>query len=67
MAFKLAPIGRVFSSVMLVPVWVNNELQFVIVLMYPLSMPLPSDVGRMRVSIYHSFDKIVDNHFDKIC
>ena len=67
MAFQLAPIGGVFSSVVLVPVWVNNELISVIVMMYLLSMPLPPYVGTMRVGIHHSFDKIVDNCFDKIC
>ena len=52
MAFQLAPIGGVVSSVVLVPIWVNNELRFVIVLVYLLSMPPPPDVGPMRVSVY---------------
>ena len=31
MAFQLNPIGSVVSTVVLVSVWVNNELRFVIV------------------------------------
>ena len=59
MAFKLAPVGGVISLVVLVPVWVNNELRFMIVPAYPLSMPLPPDVGTMRVSIYHNVIKLL--------
>ena len=59
MAFQLAPIGGVLSSVVLVLVWVDNELSFVIVLAYPLSMPLPPHVGAMRVSIYCKLIKLL--------
>ena len=48
MAFQLSLIGSVVSTVALVPVWVNNELRFMIVLVDPLSMPLPADVESMR-------------------
>ena len=59
MAFQLAPVGGVFSSVVLVPVGVSNEVPFVIVLMYLLSMPLPPGGRPMRVSIYHNLIKLL--------
>ena len=52
MAFQLTLVGGVVSSMVLVLIWVNNELRFVIVLAYPLSMPPPPYVGPVRVSIY---------------
>ena len=41
-----------FIPVVLVPVWVNNELRFLVVPGYPLSMPPPPDIGPMKVSSY---------------
>ena len=59
MAFQLTPIGGVISSVVLVPVWVNNEVRFMIALLYLLSMPLPPDVRPMRVHIYCNLIKLL--------
>ena len=60
MAFQLQEVGGVFSPVVLVPVWVNDELRFIVGPAYLLSMPLPPDFGPMRVSIYFGFNKIVN-------
>ena len=66
MAFQLQVIGGMLPPVVLVPVWVNNELRFIVVLTYPLSMPPPPDVGPTRVIVCLGFNKIVNNCFNEI-
>ena len=56
-----------YSLVVLVPVWVDDELGFIVVQMYPLSMPPPPDFGPMRVSVYISLNQIFNLCFNKIC
>ena len=51
-AFQLQLIGGIFLPVVLVPVWVNNKLRFMVMPIYPLSMPLPPDIGPMRASCH---------------
>ena len=60
-------LGGIISSVVLVPVWVNKELRFVVVLTYLLFMPPPPDVGPMRGNVYLGFNKMFSNCFNKIC
>ena len=60
MAFQLQEIGGMFSPVVLIPVWVNDELRFIAVPMYLLSIPLPPNFGPMRLSIYFGLNEDVN-------
>ena len=66
MAFQLQEAGGMFSPVMLVPVLVNDELRFIVVPMYLLSMPPPPHFGPMMVSVYVVPNKTVNLCFRKI-
>ena len=48
------------------PVWVSDELRFVVVPVYLLFMPLAPDVGPFRVNVYLGFNKFADNCYNKI-
>ena len=48
-----------FVAVVPVPIWVNNELRFVLVLIHLAS--IPQDVGPMMVSCYFGFHNRIVN------